>query len=173
LCAALLPSTASAAHIVGNNNANTLTGTSSNDWIEGLGGNDIIYGLDNSGLERLQGGSGADKIYGGRGSNDEITGGNGNDKLYGGCNGACAAGWATFFGGDGDDIIGADNGSYNDEVHCGPGSHDTTWVDAIDEAWTDCEFIYVNGDPQFATCFALCDPPPTDTGEFDALKFRP
>ena len=118
---------ASAATIIGNDSANVIVGSGSADYIEGNGGNDQIDAR--AGADEVRAGTGADTAYGGTG-NDDVIGGDGNDRLYAGCpNGACNAGSNVIFGGNGNDVVGADNGKV-DQVNCAGGSGDVAYVDS-------------------------------------------
>jgi VCBS repeat-containing protein len=93
-----------------------LAGGSYNDTLYGGEGDDVIYGeidLSNgaqmSGGDLIYGDAGNDRIDGGR-STDVIYGGIGDDTLYGGLSGWDAQG-DTLNGGDGNDLLFANNGN--------------------------------------------------------------
>jgi Ca2+-binding RTX toxin-like protein len=132
---------ASAATIIGNDSANVIVGSASADYIEARGGNDQIDAR--GGADEIRAGTGADRAYGGTGK-DEIVGGDGADWLFAGCpNGGCNAGSNVIFGGNGNDVVGADNGKY-DNVNCSAGGGDVAYVDSIDD-WTGCEIRHIDG----------------------------
>lgn len=135
ILALMFVSTASAATFIGNDYRNVINGTWSADYIEARGGNDSVYGK--GGSDDILCGNGHDECFGGQGA-DYVTGGAGNDRVYAGCNGTCNAGANNnIFGGDGDDVIGADNNLY-DKINCGPG-YDHVWYDIGLDDVESCE----------------------------------
>jgi Ca2+-binding RTX toxin-like protein len=86
----------------GGNGPDTIIGGAGADYMNGSGGNDTMNG--NGGADRLAGGSGA----------DTLTGGPGADELIAGTE---------------DDILRADDGEADTQIHGGPGN-DTGYVDA-------------------------------------------
>jgi Ca2+-binding RTX toxin-like protein len=119
----------------------TMIGSNLIDDIRSFEGQDALNGFD--GADTLRAGSGRDQAAGGRGA-DTIYGGDGNDDpLLGGCFApSCTPGTNSYHGGDGDDVIGADNGNA-ETVNGGPG-FDTAFVDGNDNV-TQVEKCIVNG----------------------------
>jgi Ca2+-binding RTX toxin-like protein len=103
------------AHLVGDDNANTITGTAFKDTIEGRGGGDFLNGMD--GNDSILGESGADQLGGGIGR-DTLRGGLDGDNLQGGGD----LDFDQLFGDEGNDVISvlrkdfADGGDGSDYV---------------------------------------------------------
>ena len=112
-----LDTSATNAHLAGNDLDNTLWGNNGASTLDGGKGNDTLYG--EGGADTLLGGEGNDVLLGGLG-NDSLVGGLGNDELYGGLNAD------ELYGGDGDDAL--NGGSENDRLDGGDGN-DQLWGD--------------------------------------------
>ncbi|MFI7463510.1 hypothetical protein [Nonomuraea sp. NPDC049646] len=93
---------------------------------EEAGGPDVIHGGD--GPDRAHGGIGSDEVHGDAGDDhleggvggDEVYGEAGEDELVGGAAGAYPDGGDTLLGGDGPDVIAADNASLTATPPPGP-----------------------------------------------------
>lgn len=96
-------------------------GGTGNDFLAGQQGNDWIYGEDGS---------------------DDIYAGDGADHMYAGCNPGCATGIDQFYDFGGSDVVGAENGKY-DEGNVDPGYDDVCYLDYPGlDAFAGCDFIY-------------------------------
>lgn len=99
----------------------------------GGNGDGTLKGGD--GLDYLNGGSGDEEISGGL-DNDNLAGGEGADLIVGG------QGADTLRGGINSDLLRADDGSADNDIDCGPGSHDVARIDRkIDPRPWSCERV--------------------------------
>jgi Ca2+-binding RTX toxin-like protein len=128
-------------NLLGTKGSDVLSGRGGTDWIEGRAGNDIISGgpgndsnpAQSRASGMLDGGPGADVISGGRG-HDTLKGGPLVDSAV-----------DILEGGDGDDMLHANNRpAARDIVSCGAGI-DEAGVDRKDIVSDDCEMIYRGG----------------------------
>ena len=120
-------SNGSATVVLGPATARHLTGTEDDDTLDGRDGHDVLIG--DLGADTLSGGVGDDTLYGGDGDDtlyggsdaDTLYGGTGHDTLYGD-DGASdpGAGDDTLDGGSGDDMLYGDAGT--DTLTGGPGA---------------------------------------------------
>jgi Tol biopolymer transport system component len=140
--------------IRGTDGPDTLVGTELGDDILGFGGNDRLVGVPGVFVgDTLEGGTGNDALVGTQ-NPDVLDGGPGADTLEGGFSGDIVTGGSgrdVIRGGGGADVVHARDGT-RDTVSCGTNTSKTTgpetdvaYVDAVDVASKDCEYVYRPG----------------------------
>lgn len=145
--------TDSADTMLGTNGADTIQSFGGTDTVVGYAGVDYIYmggnccgaefghGFNNDDV--MYGQEGADYLYGGGGSDTE-WGGDGDDHVIAGCQpntcGEDPGFYNDLHGGNGNDVLGAQNSNAGDSMDGGAG-YDTCYWDPGDDYVVNCEVL--------------------------------